>query len=114
MQSSAHLRHLRVAPRKVRIVANLVRGKAVGDAVSILMFTNRAAAHAIRKLLVSAIANAEDKSKGNVDSDNLIVKHISVDQAPTLKRWMPRAMGRATRINRKTCHVSIVLDDQMD
>jgi large subunit ribosomal protein L22 len=109
MESTAHLRHLRMAPRKVALVAGLVRGKAVGDAINILRFTNKAAARPLSKLLKSAVANATDLSKGQVDVDTLVVKHISVDQGPTQRRYMPRAMGRASRINKKTSHVHVVL-----
>ena len=106
------LRYQRIAPRKVRVVAKLIRGKPVDQAVSILMFTNRGAASVLKKLLVSAIANADDKSKGSVDTDNLLVRDVAVDQGPKLKRWRPRAMGRATRIEKKTSHIRIVIDDE--
>ena len=111
MQSSALLRYARVAPRKVRLVAKLITRKPVDQAINILMFTQKASARLLKKLLVSAIANAEDKSKGNVNTDNLVVKEVAVEQGPTLKRWTPRAMGRATRINKRTSHIRIVLDD---
>jgi large subunit ribosomal protein L22 len=109
MESKAHLRHLRMSPRKVSLVAGLVRGKAVGDALNILRFTRKAAALPLTKLIKSAVANASDLSKGQVDVDTLMVKHISVDQGPTSRRFMPRAMGRASRINKKTSHVHVVL-----
>ena len=109
MESKAHLRYLRIAPRKVGQVAALVRGKQVGAALNILKFTPRAAAAPLGKLIKSAVANATDKSKGQVDVDTLYVKTISVDQAPTQRRYMPRAMGRATRINKKSAHVHVVL-----
>ena len=112
MESSATLRYARIAPRKVRVVAKLIRGKPVDEAVNILMFTDRGPAPVLKKLLVSAIANAEDKSKGNLDTDALLVKEVAVDQGPTLKRWRPRAMGRATRINKRTSHIRIVLGDE--
>jgi large subunit ribosomal protein L22 len=112
MEATAHLRHLRMAPRKVSVVAALVRGKPVGAAVSILQYTPRAAAKPVKKLIESAIANATDLSKGSVDIDKLIVKSISVDQGPTARRFMPRAMGRATRVNKKTSHVHVVLTDE--
>jgi len=109
MESKAHLRHLTMAPRKVSVVAALVRGKPVGDALNILRFTKRAAALPVSKLIRSAVANATDLSKGEVDVDNLYVKTISVDQAQTQRRFQPRAMGRAFRINKKTSHVHVVL-----
>ena len=109
MESKAHLRHLRMAPRKVSLVAELVRGKPVGAALNILKFTRRAAAKPVAKLIQSAVANATDLSKGQVDVDNLVVKTISVDQGQSMRRFMPRAMGRATPIKKKTSHVHVVL-----
>ncbi|MBX5483901.1 MAG: 50S ribosomal protein L22 [Myxococcaceae bacterium] len=109
MEATAHLRHLRMAPRKVALVATLVRGKPVGDALNILRFTKKAAARPLSKLIKSAVANATDKSKGQVDVDALVIKHISVDQAQTQRRYMPRAMGRATPIHKKTSHVHVTL-----
>ncbi len=109
MESTAHLRHLRMSPRKVSLVAALVRGKTVGAALNILKFTKRAAAKPVEKLIKSAVANATDLSKGQVDVDALFVKTISVDQGTTARRFMPRAMGRATRINKKSSHVHVVL-----
>ena len=111
MEATAHLRHLRMAPRKIGVVAALVRGKAVGDAIAILKFTRRAAAAPVKKLIESAVANASDRSKGQVDIDRLFVKAISVDQGPTQRRFMPRAMGRASRINKKSSHIHVVLSD---
>lgn len=111
MQSSAKLRFEQMAPRKLRVVAKLIRGKRVGDAVNVLTFTNRAAARLMKKVLVSAIANAENKGGDHVDTDGLTVKEVLVDQGPTSKRWLPRAMGRATKINKRTSHIRIVLDD---
>ncbi|MGI5864571.1 MAG: 50S ribosomal protein L22 [Myxococcales bacterium] len=112
MQSSARLRHLRIAPRKVRLVADLVRGQPIGKALAVLRYTPKAAAKPVEKLLRSAIANAEDLSKGQVDVDRLFVKTIYVDQGPTLRRFLARAMGRATRVNKKTSHVTVVLSDR--
>jgi large subunit ribosomal protein L22 len=111
MESKAHLRFLRMSPRKVSTVAALVRGKPVGQALNILRFTSRAAAVPVAKLIKSAVANATDLSKGQVDVDKLVVKTISVDQGPTQRRYMPRAMGRATRINKKTSHIHVVLEE---
>lgn len=109
MESTAHLRHLRMSPRKVSLVAALIRGKNVETALNILRFTRRAAAVPVAKLIKSAVANATDLSKGQVDVDSLYVKTISVDQGPTARRFMPRAMGRASRINKKSAHVHVVL-----
>ena len=111
MQSSALLRYERIAPRKVRVIAKLIRGKPVGEAINTLMICAGSAPPMLKKLLVSAIANAEKKGGGSLDVDNLVVREVSVDQGPTLKRWRSRAMGRATRINKRTSHVRVVLDD---
>ena len=109
MESTAHLRFLRMSPRKISTVAALIRGKPVEAALNILKFTKRAAARPMEKLIKSAVANATDKSKGQVDVDTLYVKTVSVDQGPTQRRFMPRAMGRATPIKKKTAHVHVVL-----
>jgi large subunit ribosomal protein L22 len=109
MESTAHLRNIRMSPRKLSLVAALVRGKPVETALNILKFTPRAASAPVAKLIKSAVANATDKSKGQVDVDTLYVKTISVDQAATQRRYMPRAMGRATPINKKSSHVHVVL-----
>ncbi|MCD6500216.1 MAG: 50S ribosomal protein L22 [Deltaproteobacteria bacterium] len=108
MAARATLRHVRMAPRKLRVVADMVRGRPVEEAVSLLTFTRRAAAPVIRKLLVSAVANAEQD--GEMNTDDLVVRTIMVDQGPTMKRWRPRAQGRAFRINKKTSHVTVELD----
>lgn len=102
----AKLRYLRVAPRKARLVVDLVRGKSVAEAVSILTFTRRAASEPVRKLIESALANAEAQ---DANVDNLYVKTLFVDEGPTMRRFRPRAMGRATRINKRTSHVTCVL-----
>ncbi len=112
MQSQARLRYLRIAPRKVRMLADLVRGKPVGQALAILKYTPKAASKPLEKLLQSAIANATDVSKGQVDVDKLFVHTLHVDQGPTLRRFLTRAMGRATRMNKKTTHVTVVLADR--
>jgi large subunit ribosomal protein L22 len=105
----AKLRYLRVSPRKTRLVADLIRGKDVAEALSTLQFTHRAASEPLRKLVESAIANAEAQS---ADVDRLFVSEIFVDQGPTLRRFRPRAMGRATRINKRTSHVTCVLAER--
>ncbi len=112
MEATAQLRYLRIAPRKVGIVADLVRGKSVGQAIALLKFTPKAASLPVSKLLKSAIANAEDLSKGQVDVDRLYVKTITVDQGPIMRRFMSRAMGRATPLRKKTSHVTVVLADR--
>jgi large subunit ribosomal protein L22 len=104
----ARLSFLRIAPRKVRLVADHVRGQRVGDALAMLKYTPQAAAKPLAKLLRSAVANAEQKG-GHVDVDALVVKTLTVDQGPKMRRFMPRAMGRAYRIEKKTSHVYVEL-----
>jgi large subunit ribosomal protein L22 len=88
-----------------------VRGKPVGQALNILKFTKRAAAVPVAKLIRSAVANATDLSKGAIDVDALVVKAIWADQGPTARRYLQRAMGRATRVNKKSSHVHVVVGD---
>ena len=109
MQVKAKARFIRIAPRKVRLVVDMVRGKKVDDALGILQFTQKRGAKVVSKLLNSAVANAENK--GDIDIDTLYIQKIFVDQGPTLKRFKPRAMGRATMIQKKTSHISIILDE---
>jgi large subunit ribosomal protein L22 len=104
----ASLSYLRIAPRKVRLVANNVRGMGVGQALAMLKYTPQAAAKPLAKLLRSAVANAEDKG-GHVDVDALFVKTLTVDGGPKLRRFMPRAMGRAYRVEKRTSHVYVEL-----
>jgi large subunit ribosomal protein L22 len=108
MAAKAVIRHVRMSPRKMRIVADLVRGKRVDDAMNLLRLMPKKAAVVIRKLLVSAVANAEHQ--GEQDVDALEVKKCSIDNGPILKRWMPRAMGRANRVQHRTSHVTIEVD----
>jgi large subunit ribosomal protein L22 len=109
MEVKAKLRFVRVGPRKAQRVADLIRGKGSEEALNILTFTKKAAAKIVFKLLKSAIANATQKK--NIDVDRLYVKKITVDQGPTLKRFQPRALGRATTIRKRTSHITIVLDE---
>ncbi len=110
MSVKASLNFARMAPRKIRLVVDLVRGKDVNEAIQILSFTNKKSAPIVKKLIQSAIANADQKK--TIDVDTLFVKHISVDQGPTLKRYMPRAMGRASEIKKKTSHINLVLEER--
>jgi large subunit ribosomal protein L22 len=105
----AKLRYLRVSARKTRLVVDLVRGKTVAEAINILTFTRRSASEPVRKLIESAMANAEAT---NANVDRLFVDTIFVDEGPTLRRFRPRAMGRATRINKRTSHVTCVLAER--
>jgi len=107
--ATAKLSHIRIAPRKLRVVANTIRGEKVTSAINNLRFLNRSGSRELFKLLVSAVANAEDQ--GEVEVDDLIVKTITVDQGPTLRRWRPRAQGRSTRIQKKTSHVFVEIGE---
>jgi large subunit ribosomal protein L22 len=104
----ASLSFLRIAPRKVRLVADNVRGRQVGEALAMLKYTPQAAAKPLAKLLLSAVSNAEQKG-GHVDVDALYVKTLTVDGGPKMRRFMPRAMGRAFRIEKRTSHVYLEL-----
>ena len=109
METNARARFVRISPRKARLVVDLVRGKKVDDALNILNFTQKRAAKMVHKLVKSAVANVE--ARGDVDVDGLYIKRIFVDPGPTLKRFMPRAMGRATPILKRTSHITVVLDE---
>jgi len=109
MEVKAKLNYLRIAPRKVRIVADLIRGKPVKEAKKILKFTVKRAAKPLLKLLNSAIANA--KHNFNLDENNLYISKILVNEGPKLKRVFPRARGHADIIQKKTSHVTLVLDE---
>jgi large subunit ribosomal protein L22 len=102
-------RYIRMSPRKVRAVIDLIRGKTVNEALAILANTPRAAARPVMKVLKSAIANAENNM--NMDQDNLYVAEIYADQGPTLKRIRPRARGMAYMIRKRTSHITVVLDE---
>ncbi len=110
MEVTAKLRYLRMSPRKVRLVADLIRGKNVNEALTILNLSVKKAAKPLKKLLESAIANA--KQTGKIDIDNLYIYRLTVDEGPTLKRFRPRAMGRATMIRKRTSHITIKLKEE--
>jgi len=110
MQSKASANMVRIAPRKARLVVDLIRGKQIGEALSILAYTNKAATPIVEKVLKSAIANAEHNFDMNIE--NLVVTEGYVNEGPTLKRFRPRAMGRASRINKRTSHVHIVVSEK--
>ena len=103
--------HIRISPRKVRMVVDTVRGKSVSQALSILGFTRKKAAVPVQKLLKSAMANAIENG-GISDVDTLVIDRIMVDEGPTLKRYMPRARGRATPIRKRTSHIRIMLRER--
>jgi large subunit ribosomal protein L22 len=112
MKTHAQAKHVRQSPYKVRRVLDLVRGLPVDEARVVLDFTNRRAAGTIKKVLDSAVANAEHNFA--LDSDELFVAEAYADEGPTLKRWRPRARGRATRIRKRTSHITIVLAEHAD
>ena len=103
--------HIRISPRKVRMVVDTVRGKSVSQALSILGFTRKKAALPVQKLLKSAMANAVENGGIN-DFETLVIDRIMVDEGPTLKRYMPRARGRATPIRKRTSHIRIILRER--
>jgi large subunit ribosomal protein L22 len=104
----AVLRRFRESPRKVRMVADMIRGRSVDDAMSILRLQQRKAAKMLSKVLGSAIANATENEKA--DSDKLVVTKVFIDGGPVNRRWMPRSMGRANRIVGRTSHVTVEVD----
>lgn len=110
MEVKAKLRNLRVGSQKARIVADMVRGKDVNEALKILAFMPQKPALHLKKLIESAVANADQKKV--VDVDNLYIKHLSVDMGPSLGRFRPRAQGRATPIKRKSSHINLILDER--
>ena len=101
-------RYVRISSRKVKIVIDLIRGKSVADAKAILMYTPKAASEPVLKVLNSAIANAENNL--DIPADQLFVAEVFANQGPTLKRFRPRAQGRATRIRKRTSHITVILD----
>jgi large subunit ribosomal protein L22 len=110
MEAKAILRFVRVAPRKARLVVDLIRGKNAAEALTILKFTPRHAAKVVEKILKSAVANAAQKEMGDVDA--LWVSKVCVDGGPTMKRMEPRAMGRANTIRKRTSHITLILSGQ--
>ncbi|WP_062050720.1 50S ribosomal protein L22 [Bacillus sp. JCM 19034] len=112
MQAKAVAKQVRIAPRKVRLVVDLIRGKQVGEAIAILRHTPKAASPVVEKLLNSAIANAEHNYE--MEPNNLVISEVYVDEGVTLKRFRPRAMGRASRINKRTSHITLVVTEKKE
>ncbi len=110
MESKAVAKYIRIAPRKVRVVMDLIRGKDVAEAFAILKFTPKVGAEAVEKVLRSAVANAENNFNMNVD--DLYVSTCFVDQGPTLKRIHPRSRGQAFKILKRTSHITVVVDEK--
>jgi large subunit ribosomal protein L22 len=110
MEARASTRYVRITARKARLVADLIRGRGVGDALTVLDYTPKKAAKILAKTLRSAVANAENT--GNVDVDDLVVRKAFVDEGPTQKRTLPRAQGRATRVFKRTSHLTVVVGEK--
>jgi large subunit ribosomal protein L22 len=112
MEAKASARHVRVTPQKARRVVDLIRGKQAVEAVAVLQFAPQSASDPIRKVLQSAIANARvkaDRASEAFDERNLVISEAFVDEGPTMKRFRPRAQGRAARINKRTSHITVVV-----
>lgn len=113
MEAKAKVRYLRVTPMKARRIVDVVRGKRVLDALDMLTFAPQAVATDVRKLLKSAVANAAfaaEEAQVKFNEADLFVKEAFVDEGPTMKRFRPRAQGRAGRINKRTCHITVIVD----
>lgn len=110
MEAKAVSKRVRLSPRKARLVVDQIRGKDVEEALNILKFSPRRAAGAVAKTLRAAIANAENTQ--SVDVDRLYVKRVTVDEGGMWKRFIPRAMGRATRIRKRLSHITVVVDER--
>ncbi len=108
MEITAVARFIRISPQKIRLVMDQVRGKKVEEAINTLSFAPQKGARILKKLLNSAVANAEQDS--DVDVDSLYIKRLYANEGPILKRWRPRARGRATRVRKRTSHMTVVLD----
>ena len=110
MEVKAIAKYIRVSPRKVRLVMDEIRGKKVEEALNLLTFAPQKGARILRKLVNSALANAGQYP--DIDVDSLFIKRVFADEGPTLKRFRPRAMGRATRIRKRSCHLTVILDQR--
>ena len=109
MESMAVASYIRISPRKVRLIMNEIRGRRVEEALNQLSFAPQKGASILKKLINSAVANAEQNYE--MDVDKLYIKRVFADEGPTLKRFRPRAMGRAARIRKRTSHLTVVLDE---
>ena len=110
MEVKAVAKYIRVSPRKVRLVMDEIRGKKVEEALNLLTFAPQKGARILRKLVNSALANVGQYP--DIDVDSLFIKRVFADEGPTLKRFRPRAMGRATRIRKRSCHLTVILDQR--
>jgi large subunit ribosomal protein L22 len=109
MEVRAAAKYIRISPRKARIMMNQIRGKKAEEALNLLLFSSQKSAFLLRKLINSAVANASENA--GLDVDNLYIKKLFADEGPTLRRFRPRAMGRATKIRKRTSHLTVVLDE---
>jgi large subunit ribosomal protein L22 len=109
MEARAVARYMRISPQKARLIMDEVRGKKVEEAVRLLSFSPKKGARVLKKLINSAVANAEANKE--IDVDTLYIKRIYADQGPIMKRFRPRAMGRASRIRKRTSHLTVILDE---
>ena len=113
MEARAVARHVRMSPRKVRLVVDQIRGKPVNEAYALLQFSKKGAAEPVGKTLRSAVANAQQKSLDEevvLDVGDLVIREAFVDEGPTLRRWRARAQGRASPIRKRTSHITVVVD----
>jgi large subunit ribosomal protein L22 len=110
MEIRAKARFIRISPQKIRLVMGQIRGKKVEEALNLLTFAPQKGARILKKLLDSAVANAQQNA--DMDVDSLYIAKVYADEGPTLKRWRPRAQGRATRIRKRTSHLTVILDEK--
>jgi len=110
MEIRAKARFMRISPQKIRLIMGQVRGKKVEEALNLLSFAPQRGARILKKLLGSAVANAQQNA--DMDVDSLYISKVYADEGPTLKRWRPRAQGRATRIRKRTSHLTVILDEK--
>ncbi len=110
MEVKAIAKYIRISPRKVRLLMEEIKGKKVEEALNLLAFAPQRGAPILRKLINSAVANASQYP--DIDVDNLFIKHIFADEGPTLKRFRPRAMGRATRIRKRSSHLTVIINEK--
>ena len=110
MEIRAKVRFIRISPQKIRLVMGQIRGKKVEEALNLLSFAPQRGARILKKLLDSAVANAQQNA--DIDVDSLYISKVYADEGPTLKRWRPRAQGRATRIRKRTSHLTVILDEK--
>ncbi|MBN2414194.1 50S ribosomal protein L22 [bacterium] len=113
MEARATAKYIRIAPRKVRMLADLIRGKRVEEAINLLHFTPKRASVPVEKVVRSAVSNAMNKAEGaNIDPEDLYISEIQVNEGPTMRRYKPGAMGRAGIIRKRSSHIHVVVTDK--